>query len=228
MSEPEIDVDAVARDVIEAGKGILARGFVTGTSGNVSGRIGPEEFLVKPSGVPYDQITPADLVRMDLQGRQTGGTCRPSVEWPLHRAVYAARPDVNAVIHTHAIYSTAVATARVKIPLVNDSLMLAVRGEVEVAEYAPSGSQEIADNLVRALGDRNAVLWPNHGAVVVGRDMGSALHLADLLERVSLTFILASLLGKPVPVSPEALARQLRFIDESYGQRDERSRGARE
>lgn len=223
-----VDVDALARALVEAGREILAKGFVTGTSGNVSGRVSADEFLVKPSGIPYPEITPADLVRMSLDGRQTGGTCRPSVEWPLHRAVYAARPDVNAVIHTHAIYSTAVATARVKIPLINDSLMLAVGGEVEVAEYAPSGSQEIAENLVRALGPRNAVLWPNHGAVVVGRDVPSALHLVDLLERVSLTFILASLLGKPVPVSPEVFARATEFIDRNYGQRDERSRGARE
>jgi L-fuculose-phosphate aldolase len=150
------------------------------------------------------------------------------VEWPLHRAVYAARPDVNAVVHTHAIYSTAVATARVKIPLINDSLMLAVGGEVEVAEYAPFGGEEIARNLVRALGPRNAVLWPNHGAVVVGRDMQSALHLTELLERISLTFILASLLGKPVPAPPEVLAKQLGFVAESYGQRDERSKDARE
>lgn len=222
------DYDRIAREVIEAGKEIFAKGFVTGTSGNVSARIGSDELLIKPSGVPYDQIEPADLVRMSLDGRQTGGTCRPSVEWPFHTTIMRARPDVNAVIHTHAIYSTAVATARRKIPLINDALMLAVGGEVEVAEYAPSGSHELAESVMRGLGPRNAVLWPNHGAVVVGPDMKSALYLTELLERTSLVFILSSMIGTPIAVSPETLATMTRFVAENYGQRNERTAGARE
>lgn len=222
------DYDLIARLVIEAGIEILAKGFVTGTSGNISARIGRDELLIKPSGVPYPDIKPGDLVRMSLDGRQTGGTCRPSVEWPFHTAIMRARPDVNAVIHTHAIYSTAVATARRKIPLINDGLMLSVGGEVEVAEYAPSGSHELADCLIKALGPRNAVLWPNHGAVVVGPDMKSALYLTDLLERTSLIFILASQLGTPVAVSQETLETMIRFVADNYGQRDERTAGARE
>jgi L-fuculose-phosphate aldolase len=222
------DLDRIAREVIEAGKEILAKGFVTGTSGNVSARIGADELLIKPSGIPYHEIEPSDLVRMSLDGRQIGGTCRPSTEWPFHTRIMLARPDVNAVIHTHAIYSTAVATARRKIPLINDGLMLAAGGEVEVADYARTGSHELAENLVRALGPRNAVLWPNHGAVVVGPDMQSALYLTELLERTSLIFILSSLIGTPIPVGPDALDETTRFVAGNYGQRNERSTGGRE
>lgn len=222
------DYDRIALEIIEAGREILAKGFVTGTSGNISARIGQDELLIKPSGVPYPEIRPEDLVRMSLDGRQTGGSCRPSVEWPFHTAIMRARPDVKAVIHTHAIYSTAVATARRKIPLINDGLMLAVGGEVEVAEYAPSGSHELADSLIRALGPRNAVLWPNHGAVVVGPDVKSALQLTELLERTSLIFILASQIGTPVAVSHETLEKMTRFVADNYGQRNERSAGATE
>jgi L-fuculose-phosphate aldolase len=113
------------------------------------------------------------------------------MEHPLHLAIYNARSDVQAVVHTHSTYASALAVLRLPIPQIIDELVFQLGGQVEVADYAFPGSRELADNVVEALGPRNAVLLANHGGLAVGSTLDRAYQNALLLERAAHIFLLA-------------------------------------
>jgi len=124
------------------------------------------------------------------------GDRNPSTEHPLHTAIYKARPDVNAIVHTHGIYASALAVLQEPLPPIIDEFVIKLGGQIEVAKYGLPGSEELATNVVEALGPRNGVLLANHGGVCVGPSMDVALHNALLLERVAQIYLLASAVDK--------------------------------
>ena len=140
------------------------------SSGNVSARDG-EAVLITPSALPYETMTAADLVTLSLDGAVVAGTREPSSERRVHLAVYAARPDARALVHTHSEHATA--WSHLGDPL----------GEVLTARYAPSGSDEIAAEAVEALGDREAVLLGRHGVLALGASPAAALEVAAAVEQ---------------------------------------------
>jgi len=165
-------------------------------------------LAVTPTQVPYTRLKPEDIVVIDSEGEPIEGELLPSSETPIHVGIYRARPDVRAVIHTHSIYASVCAVAGLEIPPVIDEMVFFIGGGVRVAEYGFPGTEDLAEKVVVALGDRNAALVRNHGVVGVGRSMEVALEVCGLVERVAQIFVYASLLGRANPIPHEALTAE--------------------
>lgn len=160
------------KEVIRAAVSLIESGFVTGTAGNVSVReTGTRCFLITPSAVDYRVMGEQDIVRVDLWTWCAEGRRRPSTERELHGQIYSAREDVNAVVHHHSPYATAIAVAHRTIPnILDEGIDLT---PIPTVEYAPSGTPELATKVAAKLADGcNAVLLANHGVVVVGGKPG--------------------------------------------------------
>jgi L-fuculose-phosphate aldolase len=151
---------------------MLRLGLVTGTAGNVSARAG-ELILITPSALPYEEMTVEDLVTLGPDGAVVAGEREPSSEWRVHLAVYAARSDARALVHTHSEHATA--WSELGRPL----------GRWLTTAFAPSGSDEIATAAVAALGDRDAVLLGGHGVLAVGEAPGRALEVCGAVEEAA-------------------------------------------
>lgn len=147
---------------------MLERGLVVGTQGNVSARDG-DRILITPTAVPYHAMTPEDVLVLGVEGERP-----PSSEWRLHAAIYEARPDANAIVHTHSPKATAWAHH-------GEDLS----PEVRTAAWAKTGTAQLAVNTVKALGDRDAVLLADHGVVGVGASLADALAVCERVERLA-------------------------------------------
>ena len=207
--------------LIESGKKLLHEGFTVETWGNISVRGEDGLVYITPSGMDYDTCTEDDVVVMTLDGTVVDGHRVPSIENGLHRAVYAARLDVNAIVHTHPIFSTVFSAMGENIPLIIDEAAQALGDEVRTAPYALPGTDELAQNCAAALGEKaNACLLQSHGAVCVGRDMKSAFKTARVLEMTAeIYYRIRSVGGKFIPISPENIAAMQEFVAHRYGQR---------
>jgi L-fuculose-phosphate aldolase len=179
-------------------------GLVVGTAGNVSVREG-ELVAVTPTGVRYARLTP-DLVGVHrLDGAPVEAPLAPTSELPLHLAVYAARPEVRAIVHTHSPAATALSALVDEVPAVHYYTEL-FGGPVRVAPYATYGTEELARNVVEALRDRTGCLMGNHGAVAVGADLEAAHEKAGYLEWLCDVYLRAASAGTPHLLSPAQLA----------------------
>lgn len=192
--------------VIAASRGLLAHRLATGTAGNVSERLDAGHVLVTPSAVPYDDLTPDDLVVLDGAGTVVAGRRTPTSEWALHLALYRRFPEIGAVLHSHPPYASAFAAARRPIPAVIDELVLYVGGDVPCAAYAPSGSAELGELAADVLGDVGSALLANHGMVTVAADALSALHQAGVVEHAAQVALGSERIGGPAAVPAEAVA----------------------
>jgi ribulose-5-phosphate 4-epimerase/fuculose-1-phosphate aldolase len=207
------------RLVLDTAQRMLAAGLVTGTAGNVSLRLAPEGdrplLAITPTSRPYDSLAPDDIQILDFAGRKVDGDLPPSIEAPMHLGIYRARPDINAVIHTHSVFATTAAVAGLSIPPILDEQVVYLGGEVKLAAYAPGGTPQLAESAVAALGDRRAVLLANHGAVSAGRDLPEAFHAAELLEKTARIYLLALAAGSVTTLTPEAQAAARLLYDKS-------------
>jgi L-fuculose-phosphate aldolase len=209
--------DATRAAVVEAARHLEAVGLNRGTSGNVSVRT-PPGFLVTPSGVPPSRMRPADLARCGPNGEPPASGPRPSSEWRLHRDLYAARPDVVAVVHAHPAFATALACLRRPIPAFHYMVAVAGGDDVPLAAYATFGTQALSDAVCVALRDRTACLLANHGLVSVGDSLAAAVARAVEVERLAEQYLHALAVGEPTLLSPDEMARvHERFRD--YGRR---------
>jgi L-fuculose-phosphate aldolase len=173
-------------------------GFVTGSAGNISLRVPDEDnrYVITPTSVPYETMTVDQVVVVDGEGDLILELdYGPSVETPMHTAIFKARPDVNAIIHSHAVYSTIVAVLRKPIPPIVEELVVYVGDEVKVAEYASAGSDDLAQYAVSALGENAAILLANHGNLCVGKNMLKAFNLCALVEKAAHIYVEALKLG---------------------------------
>jgi L-fuculose-phosphate aldolase len=191
--------------VLQAVQRVVAAGLVAGASGNVSRRIrtpGGDLIAITASRVPYYRFTADDVVVVDFDIDPVYGEGVPSSESLLHAAIYRARPEVGAVIHTHSVYASAFAVAGEAIPPILDEQVITLGGGIEVAAYGASASEELADNAVFALGDRAAALLRYHGVVGVGEHLEEATAVVDLVERIAHIRWLTKSLGAPRELSP--------------------------
>jgi L-fuculose-phosphate aldolase len=177
-----VSADDLRTAVVEAAREMLRLGLVAGTSGNASARNG-DEVLITPAGLPYEQMTEDDLVTIGMDGEAAEGQREPSSERRVHLAIYAARPDVRAVVHTHSVHATAWSFTGEALDTGTEELEAAAGGEVLTAHFAPTGSDEIATAVVEALGNRRAVLLARHGVVAVGETTAAALDTCVALEQ---------------------------------------------
>jgi ribulose-5-phosphate 4-epimerase/fuculose-1-phosphate aldolase len=186
-------------ELVWAGNEMVRRGLTVYTAGNISVRTQDGTgFYIKPSSQRYCDIHPADLVMIDWEGTPVSGSRPPSIEHHMHRLIYLARPDAQAIVHTHSRYATTLATSAMRcgIPAALGEIIYYLGGPIPLAEYAPSGSMQLAQNAVRCLGPRNnGILLKNHGALAIGQDLRQAIDFAEIIERGAESFVLAQLLG---------------------------------
>lgn len=175
----------------ELGAGIVAvaqaidlAGFCPSKSGNVSART-EAGFLITPSGLPYAQTTPADLIELSLDGAVLSGARKPSSEWPFHAAIYRARPEAQAIVHTHSPRATALSCTRRGIPAFHYMIALCGGADIRCADYATFGTPELAENAVRALAGRKAVLLANHGVIALGASLAGAHQIVAEVENLA-------------------------------------------
>jgi L-ribulose-5-phosphate 4-epimerase len=193
--------------------------LVAWTSGNVSGRDPETGFVViKPSGVRYEDLTPENMVVVDLDGKAVEGRHRPSSDTFAHVYVYRHRPDVNGVVHTHSTFATAWAAVGRPIPPVLTAICDEFGGPIPVGAYAKIGGDEIGKEIVRSIGDSPAILMKNHGVFTIGRTPEAAVKAAVMVEDVARTVFYALQLGRPDEIPPEEVARAHRRYLEEYGQ----------
>jgi L-fuculose-phosphate aldolase len=171
-------------------------GLVVGTAGNVSVREG-DLVAVSPSGLRYADLTPALVGVHALDGSPVEAPLAPSSELPLHLAIYAARPEAGAVVHTHSLAATALSTLADEIPAVHYYVAMFGGSTVPVAAYATYGTDELAGNVVHALRDRTGCLMGNHGAVTIGPDLRTAQEKSAYLEWLCEVYLRASAAGTP-------------------------------
>jgi L-fuculose-phosphate aldolase len=193
MSQEEV---AARREVIDVALAMSRDGLSPGRSGNVSRRWG-DGMLITPSGLAYETLKPGDVVALDLEGRAPSGSRKPSSEWQLHAAIYAARPDAGAVVHCHSLNATVVACARRPIPAFHYMVAIAGGRDIRCAPYATFGSEALAKAAVAALDGRNACLLANHGQVALGRDPAAALELAREVEALAAQYRGVLAFGQP-------------------------------
>jgi len=140
---------------------------------------------------------PTDITVIDNLGKVIDGQLRPSSEMPLHLAVYKARPDIAAIVHTHSIYASACAVAHKEIPPMIEDMVQVIGGTVAVARYALPGTEELAINTANSLADKNGVLLANHGVIGCGRSLGEALTACELIEKAARIYIYSMAFGGP-------------------------------
>jgi len=200
--------------VLAAARGMNAAGINRGTSGNVSARWA-DGMIITPSAVPYDGMEPGQLVSLALDGSGIApADARPSTEWRLHAGIYAARPDVGAILHAHPLYATAIACMRRGIPAFHYMVAVAGGTEIVCSSYATFGTSALADAAVVALGPRGACLLAHHGIVTCGPTPAAALDVAIEVETLAGQYWLALQLGEP-PILDEAEMQRVlqRFRD---------------
>lgn len=192
------------------------RGLTYGTSGNVSVRRDAETFFISPSSVPYEQLN--DIPIMDVSGRWWG-TRRPSSEWRFHRDILKARPDINAIVHTHSNAAVALACTGQGIPAFHYMVAIAGGADIRCAPYATFGSQELSDHALSALKDRKACLLANHGVIATGASLASALKLAGEVENLAAQYGATLAAGNAKILSDAEMARVVELF-RTYGKQD--------
>ncbi len=210
MTEALFDEEEIKREIIRVMKALYNRGLISALGGNVSARLpGSNEIWITPSGVFKGDLHPEDLIKMDLDGNVIEGYMRPSVEWPLHVAIYKKRPDVNAVIHAHNPIATGLALAGIEIKPITIEAVLTLR-RVPIVPFAYPGTDELAKLVAKHIEGVRALILQNHGVVAVGYNLVEAEAVVETLEEVALTQLVAMLAsgGKEPPLIPEE-AREL-------------------
>ena len=209
------------KDKVAQAAELLAReGLCIGTSGNVSVRQ-DDLVAITATGVVLAECTAADVTVVDLDGSVVEGTLKPSAELSLHLALYT-HTDCGAVVHTHAPFSTAAACALTELPVLHYQ-NLTLGGAVRVADYATFGTQELANNVLRALDGRHAALLANHGAVAIGATLPKAADNALLLEWLAALYHRALQFGQPRELTDEQIQDVItQAIRLNYGSRQVR------
>ena len=214
--------DIEKKAVLVAAQQMDQKGWVVGTSGNVSMRLrkatGQQLLAITPTGRYYDSMNVDDIVVVNFDGELAEGKHTPSIETMLHMGIYKARKKVNAIIHIHPIFGSILAVTGLEVPPILDDQVTYLGGEIKLAEYALSGTQDLVRNVVSALGSRNAVIMANHGALCVGRDMREAFTNCEMLEKTAKIYINALSVGKVRPLPAEALEMEKAFFDYVHGE----------
>jgi ribulose-5-phosphate 4-epimerase/fuculose-1-phosphate aldolase len=190
--------------IVATARRLVEKGYLMATGGNLSVRItGQNCFAVTPSNYDYMLMTPEDVCILDFNLNVIEGALKPSVESSLHCAIYQVRADVQAVIHTHQVYASALALMKTHIPALFDEQVRFLGRSVDLIPYAPSGTGFLKKEVARSVGNHNnAYIMQNHGALCFGHDMLRAEHNVEILEKCSLAYLLTLCAEKPVNKIP--------------------------
>ena len=189
--------DKLHDEIIATVRQFNRSGLSFGRSGNVSTRT-TLGFLITPSGAAYEELQADGLNEMDMAGNVIAGQLNPSSEWRMHRAIYQAREDVNAIVHVHSPYATGIACTRKPIPAFHYMVTVLGGDSIPCAEYATFGTEELAKNVLAVLGDNMACLLANHGQIAVGEDLSTAFRYAGEVENLAQQYCISLQTGGPV------------------------------
>ncbi|ONI64220.1 L-ribulose-5-phosphate 4-epimerase [Leifsonia sp. ALI-44-B] len=223
--ELEVQIARVRADVARLHNELVRYNLIVWTGGNVSGRVpGADLFVIKPSGVSYDDLAPENMILCDLNGDVIPGTPvsdrSPSSDTAAHAYVYRHMPEVGGVVHTHSTYAVAWAARREPIPCVITAMADEFGGEIPVGPFAIIGDDSIGRGIVETLtGHRSrAVLMANHGPFTIGRDAKDAVKAAVMVEDVARSVHLARQLGEPTAIPTDAIDSLFDRYQNVYGQ----------
>ncbi|MCU0953818.1 MAG: class II aldolase/adducin family protein [Hyphomicrobium sp.] len=206
---------ALRQAIVDTARAMNSSGLSPGRSGNVSAR-SRDGMLITPSGLAYAEMGPDDVVHVGPDGRVAKGQRAPSSEWHFHLAAYGARPDMNAVVHTHSLHATVLACAGHSIPAFHYMVAVAGGDDIPMVPYATFGTPELARHVAGGLRSRKACLLAHHGQVAMGPSLEAALELAHEVEILAEQYWKVRLLGG-VKLLPKAeMARVLEKF-KSYG-----------
>ncbi|RLG86130.1 MAG: class II aldolase/adducin family protein [Thermoprotei archaeon] len=199
-----VSEDELKEEICRVMKALYQRGLISALGGNVSARVpGAKEFWITPSGVFKGAVEPDDLVKLNLDGNIIDGYLRPSIEWPMHAAVYRVRPDVNAIVHAHNPFTLGLALAGVGIKPISVEAVMVLR-KVEIVPFAFPGTDELAKLVEKyAQTGARALILQNHGILAMGSNLVEAEAVAETLEEVSIAQYVAMSLGREPPTIPE-------------------------
>jgi L-ribulose-5-phosphate 4-epimerase len=230
-TEVEAAIAKVREDVARLHSELVRYGLVVWTGGNISGRVpGADLFVIKPSGVSYDDLAPENMILCDLDGAAVPGTPgserSPSSDTAAHAYVYRNMPDVGGVVHTHSTYATAWAARGEAIPCVITGMADEFGGPIPVGPFAIIGDDSIGRGIVETLsGHRSrAVLMQNHGPFTIGVDAKDAVKAAVMAEDAARTVHLAREAGPLIPLSQETIDRLYDRYQNVYGQSEDTRR----
>lgn len=201
--------DELRRNLVKFGKWLYRLGFMPGSSGNLSVRVNPECVLATPTGCSKYLLKPEDMVLVDMEGRQLGGSRKVTSEIGIHLAVYGARKDINAVVHAHPPLATGFACAGRALdqPLCAEAIMML--GPVPLAPYATTGTKDLAASLASLIPDHTAILMANHGAVAYGNSLLDAFLKMETVEHFAHICLVAHQLGSACQLEEPAVEQLL-------------------
>lgn len=191
------------KEIIDTCLKMNAMGINQGTSGNVSARV-DGGILITPSAVPYDAMKPDSIVRMDWDGKRDGDAV-PSTEWRFHLDITRGRDDVGAIVHTHSIYATILSIRGESIPAVHYMIAAAGGPGIRCGKYETFGTEDLSQQALEALEDRNGCLLANHGVIATGPNLAKALWLAKEIEVLAQQYVFSKLLGGPNLLSDDEI-----------------------
>ncbi|MEM7505121.1 MAG: class II aldolase/adducin family protein [Pseudomonadota bacterium] len=205
----------LAGEILATARAMTTLGLNQGTSGNVSAREA-QGFLITPSGIAYDAMTPQQMVRMAFDGTAEGALA-PSSEWRFHRDILANRPEIGAIVHAHPIQATALAVHGRGIGAFHYMVAIAGGTDIRCAPYATFGSQELSDHVLRALEGRKACLMAHHGMIACGADLAEALKIAVEVETLAAQYLAALAIGEPPELDQGEMAKVIEKFRAGYG-----------
>jgi len=204
--------DSAKNQIVETAQKLVQKGYLMATGGNLSVRIaGQQAFAITPSNYDYLKMTAEDVCILDFNLTILDGHLKPSVESAMHGAVYQARADVNAIVHTHQVYTSALTLIKAPIPALFDEQARFLGKSVDIIPYAPSGTGFLKNTVAKHVKNHNnAFMMQNHGALVFGHDMERAVHNVEILEKCAMAYLLAICTERKISKIPLAV-REIAF-----------------
>jgi L-ribulose-5-phosphate 4-epimerase len=210
---------SLREEVVYLNQELPRNNLVTWTNGNASIRDPETGYIaIKPSGVKFEDLTPANITVVDLDGNVIEGDKKPSSDTASHLYILRHRPDVNSVIHTHSNYATAFAALGQSIPVYLTAQSDEIGGPIPCGRFATVGGEEIGQAALDAIGSSPVVLLKNHGVFAIGPNADEALKAAIMVEDIARTVWLAKAIGEPQEIPPEMVAKLHHRYTHEYGQ----------
>ncbi len=201
--------------IIEAAKRIYTLGLNRGSSGNLSCRAEKKGFLITTSGSSFENLLEENIVTMSNDGKVIDGE-NPSSEWRIHMDLYKARPDFDAIVHTHSKYASVLACLRKELPSFHYMVAIAGGENVRCCPYALFGTKELSENVIESMVDRRACLMSNHGLVVGSSSLSNAIYIADEVESLCEQYVQALSTGKVHLLTSSQMGKVLKKF-KNYG-----------
>lgn len=226
MAIPVANEFKIKQQLCDIGRRIWQKGFCAGNEGNHSYRLGPNKFLCTPTGISKGNLSPDDICTVDGAGKQIAGKRKRSSEFLMHAAIYKARPDVVAVIHSHPPHATAFAIAGVELPTCIHPEAEVFLGPVKMAKYVTPGDQRLADSILPFVKDSNTVLMGNHGVVCFDTDLEQCYYKLEIVDAYARILLLAKQLGTVNTLKPDEMS-DLILLKGKFGLSDPRMEAAK-